>query len=58
MGEPESNRYWFPSYDSPNDLRTTEFIAAVESPLMAISNGKLIETKDNKDGTLTVYVLK
>ena len=23
MGEPESNRYWFPGYDAPNDFRTT-----------------------------------
>ena len=54
-GEPESNRYWFPGYDSPNDQRTTEFIATVDDPLMAISNGVLIDSKDNKNGTHTFH---
>jgi aminopeptidase N len=55
MGEPESNRYWFPGYDSPNDFRTTEFTATVDKKLMAISNGKLVEAKDNADGTRTFH---
>jgi aminopeptidase N len=55
MGEPEANRYWFPGYDSPNDFRTTEFTATVDRKLMAISNGSLIETKDNIDGTRTFH---
>lgn len=54
-GEPEANRYWFPSYDAPNDLRTTEFIATVEKDLTVISNGKLAGTKDNADGTRTFH---
>lgn len=52
-GEPDSNRYWFPSFDSPNDLRTTEFTATVDKNLIVISNGKLVETKENSDGTKT-----
>ncbi len=55
MGEPEANRYWFPGYDSPNDFRTTEFTATVAQPLTAISNGKLVATKNNSDGTRTFY---
>ncbi len=55
MGDPESNRYWFPGYDSPNDLRTTEFTATVDKTLTAISNGTLTETKDNPDGTRTFH---
>lgn len=55
MGEPEANRYWFPGYDAPNDLRTTEFTATVDKPLMAISNGKLVATKNNADGTRTFH---
>jgi aminopeptidase N len=55
MGEPESNRYWFPSYDSPNDFRTTEFTATVDKKLTVISNGRLVETKDNADGTRTFH---
>ena len=54
-GEPDSNRYWFPGYDSPNDLRTTEFKATIDKKLTAISNGKLLETKENSDGTHTFH---
>ncbi|MBK9403408.1 MAG: hypothetical protein IPN57_02550 [Ignavibacteria bacterium] len=45
MGEPESNRYWFPCYDSPDDMRTTEFKATIENNLSFISNGILIDKK-------------
>ena len=55
MGYPQSNRYWFPGYDSPNDFRTTEFKATVDSDLTVISNGKLVETKLNTDGTKTFH---
>ena len=55
MGEPESNRYWFPGYDAPNDLRTTEFIATVDRPLLALSNGRIVETRTNADGTRTFH---
>ena len=47
QGETEYNHYWFPSYDHPNDFFTTEITATVEKPLTVISNGKLVETKDN-----------
>ncbi|MEI9947227.1 MAG: M1 family aminopeptidase [Chitinophagaceae bacterium] len=53
FGDPESNRYWFPCYDSPNDLRTTEFTATVEKNLTIVSNGNLLEIKNNNDGTHT-----
>ena len=55
QGETDYNRYWFPSYDSPNDFRTSEMTATVEKPLFVVSNGKLIERKDNGDGTETFY---
>jgi len=55
QGESEFNRYWFPSYDSPNDFRTTELRATVEKPFFVVSNGKLMETKENTDGTRTFY---
>jgi len=55
QGETEFNRYWFPSYDSPNDFRTTELRATVQKPFTVVSNGKLIETKDNGDNTRTFY---
>lgn len=55
QGETEFNRYWFPSYDSPNDFRTTNFRATVEKPFSVVSNGKLVETKDNSDNTRTFH---
>lgn len=55
QGETDYNRFWFPSYDSPNDFRTSEIKATVEKPLIVISNGKLLETKDNGDDTQTFH---
>jgi len=54
-GEPESNRYWFPGYDSPNDLRTTELTATLDNKLTVISNGRLLETRTNPEGTRTFH---
>ncbi|NOT77254.1 MAG: hypothetical protein HOP08_20205 [Cyclobacteriaceae bacterium] len=53
MGEPLSNRYWFPGYDGLDDLRTTEFTATVDKKLMVISNGSLLTSKENSDDTGT-----
>jgi len=55
QGESEFNRYWFPSYDSPNDFRTTELRATVVKPFFVVSNGKLMETRENADNTRTFY---
>lgn len=51
MGIPNGNRYWFPGYDSPNDFRTTELTATVDKNLTVLSNGKLLDTRSNADGT-------
>jgi aminopeptidase N len=55
QGESEFNRYWFPSYDSPNDFRTQDLRATVAKPFFVVSNGKLADTKDNPDGTRTFH---
>jgi aminopeptidase N len=55
QGESEYNHYWFPCYDHPNDFFTSELTATVEKPLSVISNGKLLETKENADGTRTFH---
>ena len=55
QGESDYNRFWFPSYDSPNDFATTELTATVEKPMFVVSNGKLLERKDNGDGTETFH---
>ncbi len=41
QGEAEDNHYWFPCYDFPNDMSTSEMIVTVADSLTAISNGAL-----------------
>ena len=53
QGESEANHFWFPSFDHPNDFVTTEIVATVEKPLFVVSNGALLSTKENPDGTRT-----
>jgi aminopeptidase N len=55
QGESEYNHYWFPCYDHPNDFFTSEITATVEKPLMVVSNGKLLETRENIDGTRSFH---
>ena len=55
QGEPEEARYWFPSYDFPDDKATTEQFITVEKGETAIGNGELIETIKNKNGTETFH---
>jgi aminopeptidase N len=55
QGESEYNHYWFPCYDHPNDFFTSELTATVEKPLSVVSNGKLVQTKENSDGTRTFH---
>jgi aminopeptidase N len=55
QGESVYSHYWFPCYDNPNDFFTSEVTATVEKPLTVISNGKLIEQKENPEGTRTFH---
>jgi aminopeptidase N len=55
QGEAEDNHHWLPCYDYPNDRVTTEMIITVARPLSVISNGTLVETKENSEGTRTFH---
>ena len=55
QGEAEESRYWFPSYDFPDDKATTEQFLTIEAGETAISNGELLETLQNTDGTQTFH---
>jgi len=46
QGEDEDSRYWFPCFDYPGQLAVSEIRVKVPKPMMAISNGKLISTKE------------
>jgi aminopeptidase N len=53
QGEPTSNRYWFPCIDQPDQRQTTRMIVTVPAGCEAVSNGKLLDHKENKDHTVT-----
>ncbi len=55
QGESEYNHYWFPCFDHPNDFATTEMFATVAKPFTVISNGKLVERRDNANNTQTFH---
>ncbi len=53
QGEDEDSRFWFPCFDYPGQLATSEIRVRVPQPYRAISNGTLIETV--KESTDTIY---
>jgi aminopeptidase N len=55
QGEAEDTHHWIPCYDYPNERATSEMIVTVEKPLFVLSNGVLVETKDNAGGTTTYH---
>ncbi len=42
QGEPELNHYWFPCWDYPNDMATSETVTTVPEGQTVVSNGKLV----------------
>lgn len=55
QGETEEARYWFPSYDFPDDKATSEEYITARDGETVIGNGELRDTKDNGDGTRTFH---
>jgi len=53
QGETESNSCWFPTIDKPNQRMTQEISMTVEKQFKTLSNGLLISSKANSDGTRT-----
>jgi aminopeptidase N len=46
QGEDEDSRFWFPCFDYPGQLATSEIRVKVPKPFIAISNGELIATEE------------
>ncbi len=46
QGEDEDSRFWFPCFDYPGQLATSEIRVRVPKKFMAISNGELIKTEE------------
>ncbi|MEN9415794.1 MAG: hypothetical protein RLZ62_2098 [Bacteroidota bacterium] len=55
QGETESNSYWMPTVDKPNERCTQEMYITVEDKYRTLSNGLLISSVKNNDGTRTDY---
>lgn len=55
QGQVDTNHYWFPCYDFPNDRATSETIVTVESKYRVISNGELASVTEDKARGLTTY---
>lgn len=53
QGEDEDSRFWFPCFDYPGQLSTSEIRVRIPKPLMAISNGELLNTTE--DGEYKIY---
>src|SRR5574343_1025608 len=55
QGETEASSVWFPTIDAPNVKTTQEIYITVQDKYTTLSNGKLISSKKNADGTRTDY---
>jgi len=55
QGETEASSCWFPTIDSPNERNTQEIYITVEDKYKTLSNGELVYSNFNADGTRTDY---
>ena len=55
QGETEASSCWFPTIDSPNQRTTQEIYITVEDRFTTLSNGQLVYSRGNNDGTRTDY---
>ncbi len=53
QGETEASSCWFPTIDSPNERTTQEIFITVDKQYTTLSNGLLISSKPNANGTRT-----
>lgn len=53
QGETEASSVWFPTIDAPNAKTSQEVFVTVEEKFVTLSNGKLVTSKKNADGTRT-----
>lgn len=55
QGETEWNSRWFPTIDKPNERSTQEMLITVPARFTTLSNGVLVQSANNPDGTRTDY---
>ena len=56
LSEPYGTPYWFPCHDTPADKADSSSVRiTAPAPFVSVSNGKLISTTTNADGTKTYF---
>ncbi len=55
QSQDENARYWFPCFDYPNEKQTTSATIVVPKGQFALSNGALVERRDEGDRTIFRY---
>lgn len=55
QGETESNSVWFPTIEDPGQKMTQEIYMTIDTAFTTMSNGLLISSVNNSDGTKTDY---
>jgi aminopeptidase N len=55
QGEDEDSRHWFPCYDAPNEMATSEMHVTVPQPYRVIAIGELTGIDENPDGSRTFH---
>lgn len=55
QGEATETRAWIPTYDAPNDKTTWEFFVTVDSGLVVLSNGRLVDVMPAAGGRERVW---
>ena len=58
QGEDEDSRFWFPCFDYPGQLSTSEIRVKVPKKFIAISNGELIHTEESGDDKIYHWMQK
>lgn len=53
QGETEASSVWFPTIDAPNSKTTQEIFMTVDNKYVTLSNGKMISSTKNANGTRT-----
>lgn len=53
QGETQSSSAWFPTLDSPNQNHTQDIYITLEKKYTTLSNGVLVDSKDEKNGLKT-----
>jgi len=53
QGETEANSAWFPTIDKPNMKTLIEIYMTVDTQYVTLSNGLMLDSKNNKNGTRT-----